>query len=232
MSNFIISKMELNRQLEVFNPNKFQDKKIDVIGTGATGSYIVWLLTKIGLTNIRCWDDDKVESHNVPNQIFRQEIDLEKPKVEALAEMVKQGAGAEIEVRNELYKGQEKLGNIVFLLVDSMAERKKIWDSSIKIKLHVDFMIETRMDIDNGMIYALDPKHPTHIAEWEKTLYSDDEAATSACGTVLSIAPTASLIASLAVWELIKYFTKPETVSNEQLLGIRDEFQIVSRKFA
>ena len=62
--------MELMRQFEVFLPNKFKDKRIDVIGVGATGSYIVWLLAKIGLSNIHIWDHDVVEDHNIPNQCF------------------------------------------------------------------------------------------------------------------------------------------------------------------
>ena len=60
----------LLRQLEVFDPEKYQSKRIDVIGAGATGSYVTWLLGKIGLTNIHIWDDDRVAMVNLANQCF------------------------------------------------------------------------------------------------------------------------------------------------------------------
>ena len=43
---------------------------IHIIGCGATGSWVALMLAKMGISNITCWDFDKVEEHNLPNQFF------------------------------------------------------------------------------------------------------------------------------------------------------------------
>jgi len=220
--------MELMRQMGVFSPSKFEDKRIDVIGVGATGSYIVWLLTKIGLTNIHIWDDDVIEDHNIPNQCFFEKH-IGKAKVKAAAEMVKNGTGAKIVQHKKKVKGAQKFGQIVFLLTDTMESRKQIWDNSLKFKLNVEWVIETRMGADSGRIYVINPSKPLHIKNWEATLCADDEAEVSACGTSISIAPTASFIASMAVWQLIKRLND-EDVENEIIISSRP-WTIVARTF-
>jgi hypothetical protein len=192
------------RQLDLFSPEKFGDKEVHVVGVGATGSYVAYQLAKMGVKNLHVWDFDDVESHNLPNQIFRLK-DMGRAKVDALKEIIAEATGIEIAVHNEAVTGGTKLQGIVFLLVDSMNVRKDIWLGSLKFKLSVELMIETRMAIDNGRVYAIKPSRPADIKLWEGTLYSDEEAEESPC-TNRSIAPTVSFIASLAVWKLIKFF--------------------------
>ena len=220
--------MELMRQFEVFLPNKFKNKRIDVIGVGATGSYIVWLLAKIGLSSIHIWDHDVIEDHNIPNQCFLQKH-IGQSKVEALAEMVEAGTGANIIQHKEKVESVQKFGQVVFLLTDTMESRKQIWNTSLKFKLNVEWVIETRMGADSGRIYAINPSKPSHIKEWESTLCEDDEAEVSACGASISIASTASLIASTAVWQLIKWFNGEE-VENEVIITSRP-WTTITRKF-
>ena len=123
-----MSTMDLLRQIDLFKPEQFKDKRIDVIGVGATGSYITWLLSKIGLSNIHIWDNDTIEEHNVPNQCFMLNH-INKSKVIAMKEMVKDGAGADLVEHNEKVESSQQLGKIVFLLVDSMGMRKTIWNN-------------------------------------------------------------------------------------------------------
>jgi hypothetical protein len=190
--------------MDLFSPDKFGDKEVHVVGVGATGSYVTYQLAKMGVKNLHVWDFDDVESHNLPNQIFRLK-DVGRAKVDALKEIISEATGIEITVHNEAVTGGTKLHGIVFLLVDSMNVRKDIWLGSLKFKLSVELMIETRMAIDNGRVYAIKPSRPADIKLWEGTLYSDEEAEESPC-TNRSIAPTVSFIASLAVWKLIKFF--------------------------
>lgn len=220
--------MEMMRQLAVFSPSKFRDKRIDVIGVGATGSYLVWLLAKIGLTNIHIWDHDIIEDHNIPNQCFLLKH-IGKTKVKALAEMIKDGTGAKITQHKKKVSGAQKFGQIVFLLTDTMESRRQIWNDSLKFKLNVEWVIETRMGADSGRIYAVNPSKPAHIKNWEATLCEDDEAEASACGTSISIASTASFIASAAVWQLIKWLNGEE-VENEIIISSRP-WTIITRTF-
>lgn len=196
------------RQLDLFSPEKFGDKEVHIIGVGATGSWVAFLLAKMGVRNLHLWDFDKVETHNLPNQIFRLK-DVGRPKVDALQEIIMDSCGINVTTHNEVVTGETKLKGIVFLLVDSMAVRKDIWQGALKFKLPVEFMIETRMAIDNGRVYAIHPSRPRDINFWEGTLYSDEEAEDSPC-TNRAISPTVAYIASLAVWKLIKFFNGEE----------------------
>jgi hypothetical protein len=206
------------RQLDLFSPEKFGDKQVHIVGCGATGSWTALLLAKMGVQNIHLWDFDEVEAHNLPNQIFRLK-DVGCPKVTALAEIIEESTGIKPTPHNEAVTGENQLKGIVFLLVDSMSVRQDIWKGAIKFKLGVDLMIETRMAIDNGRIYAIIPSRPGDIKLWESTLYSDEESEESPC-TNRAISPTVSFIASLAVWKLIK-FHNSEDYQRELIISAR-----------
>ncbi|MDO8669365.1 MAG: ThiF family adenylyltransferase [Candidatus Buchananbacteria bacterium] len=198
-----IVRVDYWRQLDLFDPGKFQDE-VHVIGVGATGSYVAYLLAKMGVQDIHVYDFDEVEDHNLPNQVYRLK-DVGRPKVEALQEIILEATGIGITAHNEAVTANSKLKGVIFLMVDSMDIRRDIWDGALKFKLPVKFMVETRMAIDNGRVYAILPSNLSDIRMWESTLYSDEEAEESPC-TNRSISPTVSYIASVAVWKLIKWF--------------------------
>ena len=221
------------RHLSVFSPHAFGNKRVDVIGAGATGSRIALSFAKLGVENIHVWDDDKVEEHNVPNQAFGLEH-IGSLKVDALAAIIKAATGTEIHTHNERVDGSQNLGEVVFLVTDTMSSRKEIWDKSLKFKLKTQVLIETRMGADSGRVYALNPNKPGHIKAWEQTLYADDEAEVSACGASVSVGPTAEVIAGLAVWQLIRWFSieqgRDDVLDNEIIFSIRP-MMTISRQF-
>ncbi len=221
------------RHLSVFSPHAFGKRRIDVIGAGATGSRIVLSLAKLGVENIHVWDFDRVEPHNIANQAFGLG-DVGKAKVDALAELVQLTTGTKITVHNEKVDGTQSLGEIVFLLTDTMSSRQEIWDKGLKFKLKTNLLIETRMGADSGRVYSLNPNKPGHIKEWEATLYSDDEAEVSACGASVSVGPTAEVISGLAVWQMIRWFDiendGEDELDNETIFSLRP-MMTISRKF-
>ena len=222
------------RHLEVFSPGKFGNRRVDVIGCGAVGSRVVLSLAKLGLEELHAWDFDKVEEHNVANQVFGNG-DIGTLKAEALARIVKEQTGVDIKIHPEAVTGKTtELGEIVFLLTDTMKSRKEIWDGALKLKLRTKLMVETRMGADSGYIYALDPNKSGNIGAWESTLYSDDEAETSACGASTSVGPTAEAISGTAVWQMIRWFAiqqgAADVMDNEILMHLRP-MMTVSRTF-
>lgn len=193
------------RHLSVFKPHQFGDTQVDIIGCGATGSKIAMSVAKLGVENIHLWDFDRVEDHNIANQIFGIP-DVGRLKVEALADIIKTATATEVKVHNEKVDGSQDLGRVVFLLTDSMKSRKEIWENGLKYKMRTDLMIETRMGADSGRIYTVNPNYPLHIDRWEAaSAYGDDEAEVSACGASTSVGPTADLIAGYAVWQMIRW---------------------------
>lgn len=205
-------RIDYKRQSSVINPGVFNTKglRIDVIGAGATGSYVVLQLAKMGLFNIHVWDADVVEGHNLPNQLYGVS-DIGVPKVEALKAIVKQLTDVDIITHQEFVTAEtQELGDIVFLLTDSMSSRKEIYESCLKYNPNAQLCVETRLAATQGRIYAFNPTDPLFQERYEGTLYSDVDAEVSECGTTIVMGASSSMIASMAVWQMIKWFKYSE----------------------
>lgn len=223
------------RHLSVFDPEVFGRRKIDVIGAGAVGSRIVISLAKHGVKNIRVFDDDTVEPHNLSNQMYNV-ADIGKLKVEALRDMCRQVADMEITPVNERIDGKNLDADVVFMLVDKMSIRKQIWENGIKMKLRPSLMVETRMGADVVRSYAIEPMKLQHVKAYEKTLYSDEDAEKSTCGTPVSVGATAEMVSSLAVWQFFNWtdetiMRKEPNLVNEVMFDLRSMTCPISRRF-
>lgn len=190
------------RQLDVFNPAKFNDP-VHVIGAGATGSHIIYNNAKMGVPRQTVWDFDSVEVHNLPNQMYGKE-EVGMLKVDAAKKIVTRDCGTTIVPMSVSVDGTQKLSGIVFLCTDTMASRKEIWEKSLKYNLNVKLVIETRLGAELGYIYAVRPCNPTDVREYEATFYSDDEAEQSPC-TYRAITTVVSVVAGAASHKLVKF---------------------------
>lgn len=197
--------IDAQRHLSVFDPDAFGGKNVDVIGVGATGSKVVLSLAKLGIQKIRVWDPDVVEKHNVGNQAFGAD-DVGRKKVVALQEMVFRQTGLALEARAEYVDGTQELSPIVFLLTDTMSSRKQIWEGSVRFKSRVKLMVETRLGADMTYIYSINPCASPEVRGWESTLCEDAKVERSACGSKISVGPSAGILAEKAVWQLIRWF--------------------------
>lgn len=223
--------LDISRHMQLFDPNKFEHG-VTIIGAGATGSWLALALAKLGITDITVYDYDVVEEHNIPNQVYFQfgyhqhglapatltpELgDVGKQKVVALQEMIEMATGASITIKNEKFTDQ-RLSGVVFLMVDSMEQRKLIWEKAIKLKPNVKLLVEPRMGLDVGRVYNVEPMNMTHIKEYEDTYYGDDVAEVSACGASQTVITTAMSVASWCARQLINFHNDVE-LDNEILL--------------
>jgi predicted ThiF/HesA family dinucleotide-utilizing enzyme len=224
--------IDITRHVDVFSRNEFSTKRFDVIGAGATGSRIAISLAKLGLENIHVWDFDKVEAHNIANQAFGQS-DLGKLKVDAVADQIREATGLEITTHNERVNGSQPLGDVVFLLTDTMASRKEIWEKAIRFKVRTKLMIETRMGVDQGRVYAINPINRAQVLGWQETLCADEEAIESVCGAKISVGPTADLVSGLAIWQLINWQKvqkgAEDNLDHEIIFGVSPLFTMTKR---
>jgi hypothetical protein len=151
-----------------------------------------------------------------------------------MAQLTRAATGADITVHAEKVDGTQTLGEIVFLLTDTMRSRKEIWEGALKYKLRTNLLIETRMGADSGRVYSLNPNRPGQIKAYEETLYADEEAEVSACGASVSVGPTAEVISGLAVWQMIRWFAielgGEDELENEVIFSLRP-MVTMSRKF-
>ncbi|MBX9685091.1 MAG: ThiF family adenylyltransferase [Candidatus Obscuribacterales bacterium] len=196
--------IDTTRHISIIDPDAFGNRRIDVIGAGATGSKVVLSLAKLGLQKIRVFDFDEVARHNIGNQAFGND-DIGKKKVDALSELVYRQTGLKLDARCEKVDGSQELGPIVFLLTDTMASRKEIWERALRFKSRVKLMIETRLGADSMYIYTINPCSLPEVNGWESTLCDDAKVERSACGKV-SLGPSAGILAEKAVWQLIRWF--------------------------
>lgn len=204
------------RQFDLFNPHQFTEE-VTLIGVGATGSYVTLLLAKMGCAKMSIWDPDVVENYNLPNQVFgRSHVGM--TKVAACAEMIKSLTNIEVVPHAARFE-KEKLKGVVFLLTDTMSSRKAIWDSSIRLNPNVRLLVETRMGAESGRVYALNPTLPRLVKEYEKTLYSDEDAEESPC-TRRSISPTVGVIAGYAAFTLVSY-ARGASYPNEVIVSLQ-----------
>jgi molybdopterin/thiamine biosynthesis adenylyltransferase len=202
------------RHMELFDNEKF-NTPVTIIGAGALGSWLALFLAKLGITDITVYDFDEVESHNIANQAFNIH-DIGKTKTQALQDIIAVQTNHKINIKNEKYTNQ-RLNGIVFLMVDSMKERKRIWEQSIKLKPAVKLMIEARMGLNMGRVYNVNPIDLEQGKRYEETLYSDDESEVSACGASMTVITTATAIASWCARQLINWHNESE-LDNEILI--------------
>jgi molybdopterin/thiamine biosynthesis adenylyltransferase len=194
------------RHLTLFSPREFGDKRIDVVGAGATGSHVAMMLAKLGVQNLHVWDADTIEDHNIANQIYNND-QVGQPKVSALADLIKTATGTEITQHNEfLVKGQKDLGEVVFVLVDSMSGRKEIIEGCLMLNMRTRLAIETRMGAENGTIHCFNPMSMADVKGWLLTYFPDEEAETdTACGASTTVMSTAAIISGIAVQHFMRW---------------------------
>lgn len=211
---------DFSRQANILNPEEF-NRPIHIIGAGATGSWVAFTLAKMGLNNITVYDFDEVGMHNLPNQMFGLN-DIDKNKALSIRNIIRRFTGFNIKARTQKVEGGQPLQGIVFMLTDTMKSRKDIYNMSIKNNPNIDLLIETRMDLRGGRIYAIDPKNRYMCKQYEETFYSDDEAEVSACGISQTVLPTALAITSHAIWKLLNYING-EPFSHETIMDLSNE---------
>ena len=205
--------MDYSRQLGLIDPGKIINKSISLVGVGATGSYVALQLAQLGWGNaskgqgvLRVFDHDVVEGHNLANQIYEKEH-IGMAKVEALKGIILRKCGFEIEAHNEMVTDQQSVqSTYVFLLTDTMASRKEIFEKCLRRSIRTDLVVETRMGLRGGRVYAFNPNNPDQREEWLNTLYDDDVAEASRCGASASIITTVMFLASMAAGRAVHHF--------------------------
>lgn len=201
--------MDLSKSYEYFQPEKVRGR-IHIIGCGAIGSTVGELIAKTGLTNITLYDFDKVESHNIANQMFT-ENDIGKYKVDALAERmisINPEMKQSLKIEREGWHGQ-KLAGYVFLCVDNIDLRREIATSN-KDNMNVKAMFDFRMRLTDAQHYAADWKNVKMIEAFLNSMnFTQEEGKAetpvSACNMELSFASTVFTIVAAGISNFVKF---------------------------
>lgn len=199
--------MDLSKSYEFFQPEKVTER-IHIIGCGSVGSTIAENLARCGIKKMTLWDFDKVEAHNIVNQMFR-EADVGKTKAEALKDILLEiNPDIELKLKPNGWNG-EMLSGYVFLAVDSVEIRRKIVEQHMNNN-NIKAMFDTRTLLTGAQLYAANWSEYKSKKDFLATMqFSHEEAAAetpvSACGVTLGVATTVRIAAALSVNNFIKF---------------------------
>lgn len=192
------------RQADVVPIDKLKDMDITVVGCGAIGRQVALQMAVVGAKRLRLVDFDTVEMHNMGSQGFKEaSLGLYKTVVTGKECM-------EISKDIELCTIQEKIGkipdewgtSIVFCCVDSMAGRKKIFNSCKKSST-VKYFVDGRMGGESMRILFVNMDDKDNVKHYGKTLFKDEEGLEEAC-TRRSTYYCSNIAAGLMVSSLVK----------------------------
>ena len=211
--------IDWKRQVLIFNPSDFELANVSIIGLGNIGSQTALALARLGVNHFDLFDHDKVEEHNLSSQSFVIE-DIGKLKVSASGEQIKAiNPQASFICFPKKFSGKESLSNdILIIAVDSMKERKAIYQTMIKNKVPFpNLIIDGRMGGPQLEIYCVNS-----YKEWKKTFC--DNPSTDPCGARY-ICYTSMIIGAM-IANQVKRFLKKELLKNEILFNI-DTYQLL-----
>lgn len=234
-----MDKKYLTRQLDLINVARL-DTPIVIIGAGAVGSFTTLSLAKMGFNNLLVFDDDKIDAVNMNCQFYRPS-DIGKPKVRALYELVKDFTGIDISFEQARISKERPFAGIVIICVDSMKARKDIWQSYRDGQSMITtFYVDSRMSAENALLYSFDPRDIDRCANYDASLYSDEEAVRERCtakSTMYTVLALSSQICAAVknyimdqeipaylAWDINKFdfvsFKSPNPRSNNESVSI------------
>lgn len=217
------------RHAAFFGPEDANDLTLNIIGVGATGSWVGLLAAKMGWHNFRIWDSDIVESHNLPNQIYSAKH-IGQKKVDAFETVLKEfNPQVQIEKHDCFYESKihsDLLNDIVIIAVDSLSARKDIATALID-NFMVDKAIETRMGFTHAEVNVLDPANKTHLQSFIDMLKSDDEVTESACNERI-ITTLTNMVASFVVHRISDFASSDRRETQDTLNPSKTVFSLTS----
>lgn len=166
-----------------FGPEDSGNTYLNIIGVGATGSHIGLYAAKMGFHNFRIFDPDKVEAHNLPNQIYSAQ-DIGSSKVDAFERILKEFNPHVVVEKHNYYYETEKHKNLIsgplVLTVDTMRARKDIYDT-FKNNWKIKKVFETRLGFDYGELNIIDNFSSSQLEEWRSNLFNDEDVPEGPC---------------------------------------------------
>ena len=203
------------RQLDILQPDDLV-RPITIIGVGGIGSPVALALTKMGCRRLTLFDPDTIEPHNLPNQLYRLR-DVGRPKVEALADLLREYAPVDVQPVQAAVSNQTLRG-LVISAVDSMAARAQIWSACVRFRVTVDLYLDARMGAQVGRVLAVRPVDPDDVRAYETTLYTDDLASEEPCTAQAIIYSTLGIAALVA--RQVARFARSEPFELDTILDL------------
>lgn len=222
---------DVSKHVEVFKPS-WVTGNIGIIGVGSIGSALAINIAKLGLTNrVILFDPDVVEAHNISNQFLYGVGDIGKWKVDAAYDSIELLTDDDCTKNRETRIRVSKRSDItslgiryLFVCVDSMRERKSIFQNCVWMNPQLAYFSEARMNAREGSVYSFNPLDLTKAEEYTTNhLYEDDEVPriSGGCSITQSIGATAMTLACQMTWNFMDYLSGDETRKPPEEIALR-----------
>ncbi len=196
----------------LFPSNKLGVLSPTFVGVGALGSWTTLMTAKLigGGTTISIMDSDKVEEHNLCNQVYGMD-DVGCNKAVAMKALLLNQCAMDDDtdiVTSGHYEFGGELGNVVFSCLDSMSARRLVFDGCADGTV----MFESRLGVRHGQIYIVQKGDKASEDYWLEHWDEDGtiKFETSACGTRLTVGHIAALLGSLTTQLFMDYLNGKE----------------------
>lgn len=168
---------------------KIQEKTVIVAGCGGIGSWTTLLLARMKPASMFIYDNDTIEAVNMSGQLYSQS-DLGRPKVSALAEMIRNYAGyGSVFAISERFTEESEASDIMICGFDNMAARKLFfnkWLSHVQSKPEEErkncLFIDGRLAAEEFQVLCIKGDDEYNINRYNNEfLFSDVEADETIC---------------------------------------------------
>lgn len=166
-----------------------QKKTVILAGVGGIGSYVGFLLARMKPASMFIYDNDTVEAVNMSGQLYGQS-DLGRPKVSALAEMIRNYANyGSVFAISERFTEESEASDIMICGFDNMAARKLFfnkWLSHVQSKPEEErkncLFIDGRLAAEEFQVLCIKGDDEYNINRYNNEfLFSDAEADETIC---------------------------------------------------
>ena len=203
----MINLSEYLRQLELVNQERLGELGLTVVGCGVVGSLTALACVKLGVGNLVLYDSDKVEIHNLSNQLYTKE-DLDHNKAIACYEHLKHHTtdNQRILTYNQAFKEQAITTEIVLASVDTIEARETILKQAIVSEV-CKLYIDSRMLANNLTVFTVDLTNNQDIEAFYKDFIEDITNQEARC-SARSVCYNGFMCASLVTSLIAKYANK------------------------
>lgn len=200
-----MNQVDLTRQSGIIPTDGVRGTSVCIVGAGAIGSHAAEVLTKMGVTKIRIYDDDDVAPHNIANQGFGLH-EMGMPKVVALQERLAKTTGAEIiPMQQRFTEGMDVEEDVLISAVDNMPTRKELFESFLNSPM-CDLFIDGRMGARYGVIFGVPKSDAERLERYPRTIHDAADSIQVPCtekSTIFCAQWMASMIGSHAAKHII-----------------------------
>lgn len=169
--------------------DNIRKKTVTLAGVGGIGSYVGFLLARMKPAFMFIYDDDIVEAVNMSGQLYGQS-DLGRPKVSALAGMIRNYAGyGNVFAMTERFTDESEASDIMICGFDNMAARRLFfnkWVNHVQSKPEEErkncLFIDGRLAAEEFQILCIKGDDEYNINRYNNEfLFSDAEADETIC---------------------------------------------------